>query len=131
MRVLERGLEGLNQAKVGAGLQVFYNLGDLKATVDGLISKYKSQGVKSVSVALDMKAISAWSGGGYGPRGIQRSGTPQIERGGKAKEAPGENEYQMDQLHSIGCGLAFAEGSFKEERPADMLLLDEIMQVSE
>ena len=42
MKVLERGLEGLNQAEVGAGLQVFYNLGELRAAVDGLINKYKS-----------------------------------------------------------------------------------------
>lgn len=30
MKVLERGLEGFNQAEVGKGLQVFYNLGELK-----------------------------------------------------------------------------------------------------
>ncbi|MFS7937605.1 putative oligomeric Golgi complex subunit 5 protein [Helianthus anomalus] len=61
---------------VGAGLQVFYNLGELRSTVDGLINKYKSQGVKSVSVALDMKAISGGGGGFGGPGGIQRNGTP-------------------------------------------------------
>ncbi|KAI7981214.1 hypothetical protein LOK49_Contig58G00009 [Camellia lanceoleosa] len=51
------------------------------------MSKYKSQAVKSVSVALDMKATSAWSGEGYGLGGIQGIGTPQIGSGRKAKEA--------------------------------------------
>ncbi|KAF2302218.1 hypothetical protein GH714_033763 [Hevea brasiliensis] len=61
---------GLNQAEVGTGLQVFYNLGELKVTVEQLVNKYKGIGVKSVSVALDMKAISAGGGGGgYGPGG--------------------------------------------------------------
>ncbi|KAF2290664.1 hypothetical protein GH714_014924 [Hevea brasiliensis] len=79
MKVLERGMEGLNQAEVGTGLQVFYNLGELKVTVEQLVNKYKGIGVKSVSVALDMKAIS--SGGGYGPGGVRGSGTPQIGEG--------------------------------------------------
>ncbi|CAL5335411.1 unnamed protein product [Camellia sinensis] len=131
MRVLERGLEGLNQAEVGAGLQVFYNLGDLRATVDCLISKYKSQGVKSVSVALDMKAISAWSGGGYGPGGIQRSGTPQIGSGGKAKEALWQRMSTcMDQLHSIVVAVWHLQRVLSKKRDpfTHMLLLDEIMQ---
>lgn len=55
MEVLERGLEGFNQAEVGAGLQVFYNLGELRVTVEGLVVKYKNIGVKSIASALDMK----------------------------------------------------------------------------
>ncbi|RID78611.1 hypothetical protein BRARA_A01419 [Brassica rapa] len=62
MKVLERGVEGLNQAEVGTGLQVFYNLGELKLTVDQLVNKYKGMAVKSVSVAMDMKAISSGPG---------------------------------------------------------------------
>lgn len=56
IRVLERGLEGLNQAEVGTGLQVFYNLGELRPTIDALVTKYKNMGVKSISSAMDMKA---------------------------------------------------------------------------
>ncbi|MFQ6667526.1 hypothetical protein Gotur_033509, partial [Gossypium turneri] len=103
MKVLEKGMEGLNQAEVGTGLQVFYNLGELRATVEQLVSKYKGMGVKSVSVALDMKAISAGGGGGgFGPGGIRGSGTPQIGGSGKAREALWQRMGScMDQLHSI------------------------------
>ncbi|XP_059664903.1 conserved oligomeric Golgi complex subunit 5 [Cornus florida] len=133
MRVLERGLEGFNQAEVGAGLQVFYNLGELKATVDGLINKYKSQGVKSVSAALDMKAISAPSGDGFGPGlgGIQRSGTPQIGGGAKAKEALWQRMSTcMDQLHSIVVAVWHLQRVLSKKRDpfTHVLLLDEVMQ---
>ncbi|KAJ6730705.1 CONSERVED OLIGOMERIC GOLGI COMPLEX COMPONENT 5 [Salix viminalis] len=67
MKVLERGMEGLNQAEVGTGLQVFYNLRDLKVTVEQLANKYRGIGVKSVGLTLDMKAISTSGGGGFGP----------------------------------------------------------------
>ena len=89
MKVLSRGMEGLNQAEVGTGLQVFYNMGELRMTVEQMIEKYKSVGLKSVSAALDMKAISASAGGGggFGPGGIRGSGTPQIGGGAKAREA--------------------------------------------
>ncbi|KAL6983257.1 Conserved oligomeric Golgi complex subunit [Sarracenia purpurea var. burkii] len=130
-RVLERGLEGLNQAEVGAGLQVFYNLGELRSAVDGLINKYKSRGVKSVSVALDMKAISASSGGGFGPGGIQRSGTPQIGGGGKAKEALWQRMSTcMDQLHSIVVAVWHLQRVLSKKRDpfTHVLLLDEVMQ---
>ncbi|GFZ05503.1 golgi transport complex protein-like protein [Actinidia rufa] len=131
MRVLERGLEGLNQAEVGAGLQVFYNLGELRAAVDGLINKYKSQGVKSVSVALDIKAISASSAGGFGPGGIQRSGTPQIGGGAKAKEALWQRMNTcMDQLHSIVVAVWHLQRVLSKKRDpfTHVLLLDEVMQ---
>lgn len=42
MRVLKRGFKGFNQVKVRVGLQVFYNLGELKAIVNGMINKYKN-----------------------------------------------------------------------------------------
>ncbi|PPD71576.1 hypothetical protein GOBAR_DD31527 [Gossypium barbadense] len=112
MKVLEKGMEGLNQAEVGTGLQVFYNLGELRATVEQLVSKYKGMGVKSVSVALDMKAISAGGGGGgFGPGGIRGSGTPQIGGSGKAREALWQ---RMGKLYGSvafdsGRNLAFAE----------------------
>lgn len=134
MRVLERGLEGFNQAEVGVGLQVFYNLGELKGTVDGLINKYKSQGVKSVSGALDMKAISMNSGVGFGPGGVQRSGTPQIGGGAKAKEGLWQRMSAcMDQLHSIVVSVWHLQRVLSKKRDpfTHVLLLDEVMQASE
>ncbi|KAJ0755566.1 putative oligomeric Golgi complex subunit 5 protein [Helianthus annuus] len=131
MKALERGLEGFNQAEVGAGLQVFYNLGELRSTVDGLINKYKSQGVKSVSVALDMKAISGGGGGFGGPGGIQRSGTPQIGSGGKAKEALWQRMGNcMDQLHSVVVAIWHLQRVLSKKRDpfTHVLLLDEVMQ---
>ncbi|OVA16463.1 Conserved oligomeric Golgi complex subunit 5 [Macleaya cordata] len=130
MKVLERGMEGLNQAEVGSGLQVFYNLGELRSTVDLLINKYKNQGVKSISVALDMKAISA-SGGNFGPGGIQRSGTPQIGGGGKAKEALWQRMNTcMDQMHSIVVAVWHLQRVLSKKRDpfTHVLLLDEVMQ---
>lgn len=134
MGVLEKGLEALNQAEVGAGLQVFYNLGELRETVDGLIGKYKSVGVKSIGVALDMKAISSGGGGfGGGPGGIQRSGTPQIGGGVKAKEALWQRMTTcMDQLHSIVLAVWHLQRVLSKKRDpfTHVLLIDEVMQVS-
>ncbi|KAF9590055.1 hypothetical protein IFM89_030367 [Coptis chinensis] len=130
MKVLERGMEGLNQAEVGSGLQVFYNLGELRSSVDTLINKYKNQGVKSVSGALDMKAISA-SSGNFGPGGIQRSGTPQIGGGGKAKEGLWKRMNTcMDQIHSIVVAVWHLQRVLSKKRDpfTHVLLLDEVMQ---
>ncbi|THG18740.1 hypothetical protein TEA_012443 [Camellia sinensis var. sinensis] len=88
--------------------------------------------MRSVSVALDMKAISAWSGGGYGLRGIQRSGTPQIGSGGKAKEVLWQRMSTcMDQLHSIVVAVWHLQRVLSKKRDPfpHMLLLDEVMQV--
>ncbi|PIA41525.1 hypothetical protein AQUCO_02200151v1 [Aquilegia coerulea] len=131
MKVLERGMEGLNQAEVGSGLQVFYNLGELRSSVDTLINKYKNQGIKSVSAALDMKAISASSSGSYGPGGIQRSGTPQIGSGGKAKDGLWNRmNVCMDQIHSIVVAVWHLQRVLSKKRDpfTHVLLLDEVMQ---
>lgn len=131
MRVLERGLEGLNQAEVGLGLQIFYNLGELRETVDTLINKYKSMGVKSVSVALDMKAISASSGVSFGPGGIQRSGTPQIGGGAKAKEALWVRLSEcIDHIHSIVVAVWHLQRVLSKKRDpfSHVLLLDEVIK---
>lgn len=134
MRVLEKGLEGLNQAEVGAGLQVFYNMGELRGTVDGLVSKYKAMGTKSVNVALDMKAISGGGGGGggfAGPGGVHRSGTPQIGGGAKAKEALWQRMNAcMDQFHSIVVAVWHLQRVLSKKRDpfTHVLLLDEVLQ---
>ncbi|KAM7252503.1 hypothetical protein ACFE04_024386 [Oxalis oulophora] len=134
MKVLERGMEGLNQAEVGTGLQVFYNLGELKGTVDQLVSKYKSMGVKSVSAALDMKAISGGGGGGggYGPGGIRGSGTPQIGGGAKARDALWQRMTTcMDQLHDIVVAVWHLQRVLSKKRDpfTHVLLLDEVIQL--
>ncbi|KAE8718327.1 SKP1/ASK-interacting protein 16 isoform 1 [Hibiscus syriacus] len=130
MKVLEKGMEGLNQAEVGTGLQVFYNLGELRGTVEQLVNKYKGMGVKSVSVALDMKAISA-GGGGFGPGGIRGSGTPQIGGSGKAREALWQRMGScMDQLHSIMVAIWHLQRVLSKKRDpfSHVLLLDEIIK---
>ncbi|OMO68018.1 Golgi transport complex protein [Corchorus capsularis] len=132
MKVLERGMEGLNQAEVGTGLQVFYNLGELRGTVEQLVNKYKGMGVKSVSVALDMKAISAGGGGGgFGPGGIRGSGTPQIGGSGKAREALWQRMGScMDQLHSIVVAIWHLQRVLSKKRDpfTHVLLLDEVIK---
>jgi hypothetical protein len=132
MKVLESGMEGLNQAEVGTGLQVFYNLGELKVTVEQVINKYKGMGAKSVSVALDMKAITGSSGSGYGPGGIRGTGTPQIGGGAKAREALWQRLGNcMDQLHSITVAVWHLQRVLSKKRDpfTHVLLLDEVIQV--
>ncbi|KAI9114639.1 hypothetical protein K1719_014337 [Acacia pycnantha] len=131
MKVLERGMEGLNQAEVGTGLQVFYNLGELKVTVEQVINKYKNMGAKSISGALDMKAISGTPGGGFGPGGIRGSGMPQIGGGAKAKEALWQRMGNcMDQLHSIVVAVWHLQRVLSKKRDpfTHALLLDEVIQ---
>lgn len=131
MKVLESGMEGLNQAEVGTGLQVFYNLGELKITVEQVINKYKGMGAKSVSVALDMKAITGSSGSGYGPGGIRGTGTPQIGGGAKAREALWQRLGNcMDQLHSITVAVWHLQRVLSKKRDpfTHVLLLDEVIQ---
>ncbi|CAL5190553.1 unnamed protein product [Lathyrus oleraceus] len=131
MKVLERGMEGLNQAEVGTGLQVFYNLGELKVTVEQVINKYKGMGTKSVSVALDMKAITGSSASGFGPGGIRGTGTPQIGGGAKAKEALWQRLANcMDQLHSLTVAVWHLQRVLSKKRDpfTHVLLLDEVIQ---
>lgn len=135
MKVLDRGMEGLNQAEVGTGLQVFYNLGELRATVEQMVNKYKVMGVKSVSAALDMKAISgSGRGSGFGPGGIRSSGTPQIGGGAKAREALWQRMGScMDQLHSVVVAVWHLQRVLSKKRDpfTHVLLLEEVIQVSE
>ncbi|KAK9691342.1 hypothetical protein RND81_09G191000 [Saponaria officinalis] len=129
MKVLERGLEGFNQAEVGSGLQVFYNLGELRSTVEGLVAKYKGVGVKSIGAALDMKAISG--GGGFGPGGVQRSGTPQLGSGGKAKDGLWlRMSGCMEELHSVVVAVWHLQRVLSKKRDpfTHVLLLDEVIQ---
>jgi hypothetical protein len=132
MKVLERGMEGLNQAEVGTGLQVFYNLGELKSTVDQLVNKYKGMAVKSVSVAMDMKAITSGSGGGFGPGGIRSSGSPHIGGGAKVREALWQRMAScMEQLCSLVVAVWHLQRVLSKKRDpfTHVLLLDEVIKV--
>ncbi|KAJ6685132.1 CONSERVED OLIGOMERIC GOLGI COMPLEX COMPONENT 5 [Salix purpurea] len=131
MKVLDRGMEGLNQAEVGTGLQVFYNLRELKVTVEQLANKYRGIGVKSVGLTLDMKAISTSGGGGFGPGGIRGSGTPQIGGGAKAREALWQRMGNcMDRLHSIVVAVWHLQRVLSKKRDpfTHVLLLDEVIK---
>ncbi|KAF2607318.1 hypothetical protein F2Q68_00046061 [Brassica cretica] len=132
MKVLERGVEGLNQAEVGTGLQVFYNLGELKVTVDQLVNKYKGMAVKSVGVAMDMKAISSGpGGGGFGPGGIRSSGAPHIGGGGKVREALWQRMGScMDQLYALVKAVWHLQRVLSKKRDpfTHVLLLDEVIK---
>ncbi|KAF9687007.1 hypothetical protein SADUNF_Sadunf02G0049100 [Salix dunnii] len=131
MKVLERGMEGLNQAEVGTGLQVFYNLRELKVTVEQLANKYRGIGVKSVGLTLDMKAISTSGGGGFVPGGIRGSGTPQIGGGAKAREALWQRMGNcMDRLHSIVVAVWHLQRVLSKKRDpfTHVLLLDEVIK---
>ncbi|KAG1338514.1 putative conserved oligomeric Golgi complex subunit 5 [Cocos nucifera] len=133
MKAVERGMDESNQNDIWSGLQVFYNLGELRSTVDSLINKYKGIGVKSVGSALDMKAISA-SSGGFGPGGVQRSGTPQIGGGKRAGEALWERMARcMDELHKVMTAVWQLQTVLSKKRVpfTQILFLHEVWQVSE
>lgn len=123
-------MEGLNQAEVGTGLQVFYNLGELRATVEQLVNRYKGMAVKSIGAALDMKAITG-SGAVFGPGGVRGSGTPQIGGGAKVREALWQRMGScMEQLHSIVVAVWHLQRVLSKKRDpfTHVLLLDEIIQ---
>lgn len=130
MKAVERGMDERNQNDIWCGLQVFYNLGELRSTVDQLISKYKTSGVKSVGAALDMKAISA-TGGFGGPGGVHRSGTPQIGAGKKAGEALWERMGRcMDDLHKVVTAVWQLQTVLSKKRVpfTQVLFLHEVWQ---
>ncbi|KAJ6694549.1 hypothetical protein OIU85_005249 [Salix viminalis] len=125
-------MEGLNQAEVGTGLQVFYNLRELKVPVEQLVNKYRGIGVKSVGLTLDMKVISSSGGGGFGPGGIRGSGTPQIGGGAKAREALWQRIGNcIDRLHSIVVAVWHLQRVLSKKRDpfTHVLLLDEVIKV--
>uniref|UniRef100_A0A0D6QR93 Conserved oligomeric Golgi complex subunit 5 n=1 Tax=Araucaria cunninghamii TaxID=56994 RepID=A0A0D6QR93_ARACU len=130
MKVFESGMEALNQSEVGSALQVYYNMGELKATVEAVVGKYKAQAVKSVSSALDMKAVSASVAFGV-PGGVQRSGTPQLGSSVKAREGLWQRLGAcMDQLHSIVVAVWHLQRVLSKKRDpfTHVLFLDEVMQ---
>lgn len=132
MKGLEKGMEALNQAEVGSILQVYYNMGELKPTVESLIGKYKGLTVKSVSIALDMKAISASVGGSLGSGGMQRSNTSQgLPR---ARESLWQRMGTcLDQLHSIVVAVWHLQRVLAKKRDpiSHVGFLDEVVQAGD
>lgn len=130
MKGLEKGMEALNQAEVGSILQVYYNMGELKPTVESSIGKYKALTVRSVSIALDMKAISASVGGSLGSGGLQRSNTSQgLPR---AKESLWQRMGTcLDQLHGIVVAVWHLQRVLAKKRDpiSHVGFLDEVVQV--
>lgn len=133
MKGLEKGMEALNQAEVGSILQVYYNMGELKPTVESLIVKYKALAVKNVGVALDMKAISASVGGSLGSGAMQRSGA-HLAGGSRARESLWQRMGAcMDQLHTIVVAVWHLQRVLAKKRDpiTHVGFLDEVMQVSD
>uniref|UniRef100_A0AAY5L757 Conserved oligomeric Golgi complex subunit 5 n=1 Tax=Esox lucius TaxID=8010 RepID=A0AAY5L757_ESOLU len=57
-RLLEQGMEIQNPTQVGTALQVFYNLGNLRETISGVVGGYQTAIQDNVSAALDIKGLT-------------------------------------------------------------------------
>ncbi|KAJ8006763.1 hypothetical protein DPEC_G00110590 [Dallia pectoralis] len=57
-RLLEQGMEIQNPTQVGTALQVFYNLGNLRETISGVVGGYQMAIQDNVSTALDIKGLT-------------------------------------------------------------------------
>eukprot|EP00897_Mesotaenium_endlicherianum_P004801 jgi/Mesen1/4349/ME000022S03639 len=136
-RSLEAGMESLNQAEVGSVLQVYYNMGELRSTVELLVNRYKVQATKSITTALDMKAISASTGGvglGASPGGIARSGTPQLGAAPKARDALWQRMSAcMESVHAILLATWHLQRVLAKKRDpiTHVVFLDEVVQPGE
>ncbi|XP_048587951.1 conserved oligomeric Golgi complex subunit 5 isoform X2 [Nematostella vectensis] len=66
-QMLSQGMEGQNQTQVATALQVFYNLGCLSTTVDGLVERLRDGLKTSLNEALDASTLSHSQNSGGGP----------------------------------------------------------------
>ncbi|XP_038667266.1 conserved oligomeric Golgi complex subunit 5 isoform X2 [Scyliorhinus canicula] len=57
-RLLEQGMETQNPTQVGTALQVFYNLGTLKGTINNVVDGYQVSLEDNISSALDIKMLT-------------------------------------------------------------------------
>ena len=60
---LDAGIKNASQAEVGAALQVFHNLGELKQAADARVASAAAAAVEAVREALDPKALAREAGG--------------------------------------------------------------------
>ncbi|XP_061570606.1 conserved oligomeric Golgi complex subunit 5 [Cololabis saira] len=56
-RLLEQGMEIQNPSQVGTALQVFYNLGSLRETINGVVGGYRTTIKDHISNTLDIKRL--------------------------------------------------------------------------
>lgn len=131
LKGLEKGMEALNQAEVGSFLQVLYNMGELKPTVENLIGKYKGLTVKSVSAALAMKPISSSVGSSLGSGSMQRTNTSQGAGNPRSRESLWQKMGTcMDQLHGVVVEVWHLQRVLAKKRDpiSHVVFLDEVMQ---
>ncbi|XP_017293700.1 conserved oligomeric Golgi complex subunit 5 [Kryptolebias marmoratus] len=57
-RLLEQGMEIQNPTQVGTALQVFYNLGSLRETINVVVEGYKTTIKDNIASALDIKGLT-------------------------------------------------------------------------
>ncbi|XP_048410241.1 conserved oligomeric Golgi complex subunit 5 [Stegostoma tigrinum] len=57
-RLLEQGMETQNPTQVGTALQVFFNLGTLKETINSVVDGYRLSLEDNISSALDIKLLT-------------------------------------------------------------------------
>uniref|UniRef100_A0A8C3G4K6 Conserved oligomeric Golgi complex subunit 5 n=1 Tax=Cyclopterus lumpus TaxID=8103 RepID=A0A8C3G4K6_CYCLU len=57
-RLLEQGMEIQNPTQVGTALQVFYNLGSLRATITSVVGGYRTTIYDNITSALDIKGLT-------------------------------------------------------------------------
>ena len=87
---LDAGIASASQAEVGAALQVFHNLGELKPAVDARVASLAASAVDAVREALDPKALAREAGGSDAASGSRLAGGSA--RGRAFAPPPGEEE---------------------------------------
>ena len=76
---LDRGMEAMSQANVGAALQVHYNLNELRDVVDARVSFHAASAIDAVKDAMDAEAVGRTAGAstsGEGRRGGRQLAAP-------------------------------------------------------
>ena len=87
---LDQGIASASQAEVGAALQVFHNLGELKHAVDARVASLAASAVDFVREALDPKALAREAGGSESDSNAGLSGMNTHRRA--LMPPPGEEE---------------------------------------
>ncbi|MFS8022472.1 putative oligomeric Golgi complex subunit 5 protein [Helianthus anomalus] len=117
MKALERGLEGFNQAEVGAGLQVFYNL---------------ESGCEECECCVGYEGDIWWRWWFWWSWWDTEKWYAAKWEWGKAKEALWQRMGScMDQLHSVVVAIWHLQRVLSKKRDlfTHVLLLDEVMQI--
>uniref|UniRef100_A0A7I4ARB6 Conserved oligomeric Golgi complex subunit 5 helical domain-containing protein n=1 Tax=Physcomitrium patens TaxID=3218 RepID=A0A7I4ARB6_PHYPA len=124
-------IETLRKETDLAGVEVLYNMGELKPTVENLIGKYKGLTVKSVSAALAMKPISSSVGSSLGSGSMQRTNTSQGAGNPRSRESLWQKMGTcMDQLHGVVVEVWHLQRVLAKKRDpiSHVVFLDEVMQ---